>query len=323
MSKVGILVGFLELQKMRDFPSCFGENGVQVVDASCSSNVGGVSKGSQNMVTCIHRCKLLGKSCLITIIWSKNLMGHCLSIEIEDLLSHNSLCKVDVRPSLFSKRKGSKCLEVYSCRIDLYWDLSLAKFGSGPEPLEGYYLALMCKGQMVLVIGDLKKEAFKKTNAITPTLSTPIFISKREHLFGKRIYRTKAQFCDNGQIHDLKIECCTNGIDDDPCLMVCIDRKTVMQVKHLQWKFRGNYTILVDGLPVEVFWDVYNWLFGNSGFGNAVFVFRSCLSAEKLWATQTLSDDPCIPPWPSSASLGDPKLPGFGFSLVLYVWKNE
>ena len=304
---------------MRDFPSCFGENGVQVVDGSCS-NMGSTSKASQNLVTCIHKCKLLGKSCLISIIWSKNLMGHCLSVEIDDL-SHHCLGKVDVKPSLFAKRKGSKCLEVNSTKLDLYWALSLARFGSGPEPLEGYYLALMCKGEMVLVIGDLRKEAFKKTNA-APALSSPLFVSKREHLFGKRICGTKAQFCDKGQIHDLKIECDTNGIDD-PCLMIRIDSKTVMQVKHLQWKFRGNYTILVDGLPVEVFWDVYNWLFGNSGLGNAVFVFQSCLSAEKLWASQTSSDDPSILPWPSSGSFEDTKLPGLGFSLVLHVWKNE
>ncbi|KAL3505913.1 hypothetical protein ACH5RR_031295 [Cinchona calisaya] len=312
---------------MRDFPSCFGENGVQVADASCSSNVGGVSKAYQNLVTCIYQCKLHGKSCIISVIWSKNLMGHCLSVEIDDL-SHHCLCKVDVKPSLFSKRRGSKCLDLNSIsssgkKIDLFWDLSLAKFGSGPEPLEGYYLALMFKGEMVLLIGDLRKEAFKKTNA-TPARSTPLFISKREHLFGKRVYCTKAQFCDNGQIHDLRIESDSNGIDD-PCLMIRIDSKTVMQVRNLQWKFRGNYTILVDGLPVEVFWDVYNWLFGNSGFGSAVFVFQSCLSAEKMWASQTLSDDDVsILPWPSSGCFGDSnKLPGLGFSLVLYVWKNE
>lgn len=306
---------------MRDFPSCFGENGVQVADASCSSSVGGGAiKGShQNLVTCVHQCKLLGKSCLITIVWSKNLMGHCLSIEIDDL-SRQCLCKVDVKPSLFSKRKGSKFFEVNSAKIDIYWDLCLAKFGSGPEPLEGYYLAVVCKGEIVLVVGDLRKEAFKKTNA-TLSLSSPLFISKREHISGKKVYGTKAQFSDNGQIHDLKIECDTNG-NDDPCLVIRIDSKPVMQVKHLRWKFRGNYTILVDGLPVEIFWDVYNWLFSSSCLGSAVFMFQTCLSAEKLWTSQTISDLSLLP-WPSSGILGDSKQPGLGFSLMLYVWKNE
>ncbi|KAA8527596.1 hypothetical protein F0562_034689 [Nyssa sinensis] len=216
---------------MRDFPSCFGENGVQVADASCSS----VTKASQNLVTCIYQCKLFGKSCLITIAWSKNLMGQSLSVEIEDL-STQCLCKVDVRPSLFSKRKGSKCLELNSAKIDLYWDLSLAKFGTGPEPLEAFYLAVLCKGEMVLLIGDLRKEAFKKTNA-TPALSNAMFISKREHIFGKRVYVTKVQFCDHGQIHELSIECDTVGVDD-PCLLIRIDSKVVMKFSCFKLVYR-------------------------------------------------------------------------------------
>ncbi|CAN4091337.1 unnamed protein product [Withania somnifera] len=290
---------------MRDFPSCFGENGVQVADASCSSV--GVTKAPQNLVTCVYQCKLLGKYCLITVVWTKSLMGQCLSVEIDDM-SHQCLCKVDVKPSLFSKRKGSRSLEANSCKIDIHWDFSLAKFGSGPEPVEGYYLAVVCKGQMVLSIGDLRKEAFKKSNA------TPSFKCYR-------VFGTKAQFCYAGPIHDITIEC-DSSVIDDPCLLVRIDSKTVMQVKHLRWKFRGNYTILIDGLPVEVFWDVHNWLF-SSNFGNAVFMFQTCLSAEKLWTTQTLSDS-SVMPWPyTESTLSNSKSPDLGFSLVLYVWKNE
>ncbi|CAA3028167.1 Hypothetical predicted protein [Olea europaea subsp. europaea] len=301
---------------MRDFPSCFGENGVQVADASCSSV--GVSKASQNLVTCTYMCKLLGKSCLMNFVWNKNLMGQCLSVEIDDL-SHQLICKIDVKPSLFSKWKGSKCLDVNSCKIEVVWDLSLAKFGSGPEPLEGYFVAVVCKGEMVVLIGDLRKEAFKKTG-VASSISSSIFLYKREHIFGKRVYGTKAQFCNNGPIHDLKIECDTNGIDD-PCLVVRIDTKQVMQVEHLQWKFRGNYTILVDGLPVEIFWDVHNWLFSPS-LRNAVFMFQTCLSAEKMWKSQTASDRTVFS-WNGSKSFRDSKSPGLGFSLFLYAWKTE
>ncbi|CAK9186372.1 unnamed protein product [Ilex paraguariensis] len=298
---------------MRDFPSCFGENGVQVADASCSSV--SLSKAPpQNLVTCTYQCKLLGKSCFITITWSKNLMGHCLGVEIDDL-SHQCLCRVDVKPSLFSKRKGSKCLEVNFAKIDMYWDLSLAKFGSGPEPLDGFYLAMLCKGEMVLLIGDLRKEALKKTESLL-SLSNAIFICKRIHIFGKRVFVAKVQFCGNGQIHDLTVEYNTLG-SDDTSLVVRVDSKTVMKVKNLHWKFRGNYMISVDGLPVEVFWDVHNWLFGTSG--NAVFMFQSCLSAEKMSTNQTFSELP----WPCSHSFQESKSPGLGFSLVLHAWKNE
>lgn len=297
---------------MRDFPSCFGENGVQVADSSSSS----ASRTAQNLVTCVYQCRLRGRSCLITVTWSKNLMGQGLSVGIDDS-SNQCLCKVEIKPWLFSKRKGSKSLEVDSSKVDIYWDLSSAKFGSGPEPLEGFYLAVVFDRQMVLLLGDLRKEAFKKTNA-SPVYSNADLVSKREHIYGKKVFSTKAQFCDNGQIHDLVIECDTIGVND-PCLLVRVDCKTVMQVKRLRWKFRGNHTILVDGLAVEVFWDVHNWLFGAS-LGSAVFMFKT--SAEKLWASQPLSD-PNILPWSHSQRFRDSQSQSLGFSLILYAWKNE
>ncbi|KAL0323593.1 UNVERIFIED_CONTAM: hypothetical protein Sangu_1978600 [Sesamum angustifolium] len=227
---------------------------------------------------------------VLVIVWSKSLMGQCLSVEIDDA-SHQCIFKVDVKPSLFSKRKGSKCLEVNSGRIEVFWDLSMAKFGSRPEPLEGYYIGVV------------------------------LFVSKREHICGKRVFGTKAQFCDNGQIHDLKIECDTI-FGDDPFLVVRVDSKPVMQVKHLRWKFRGNCTILVDGIPVEVFWDVHNWLFG-SNTGSAVFMFHTSLSTEKLWTGNSISDSSSVFSWICSGSFKESKQPGLGFSLFLYAWKYE
>uniref|UniRef100_A0A6M2EUX6 DUF868 domain-containing protein n=1 Tax=Populus davidiana TaxID=266767 RepID=A0A6M2EUX6_9ROSI len=299
---------------MRDFPSCFGENGVQVADSSSSNT----SKNAQNLVTCVYQCRIRGRSCLITITWSKNLMGQGLSVGIDDS-ANQCLCKVDIKPWLFSKRKGSKSLEAYSCKIDIYWDLSSAKFGSGPEPFEGFYVAVVVDRQMVLILGDMRKEAFKKTGA-TPIPSNAVFIAKREHVFGKKVFCTKARFCDNGHIHDLVIECDTIGVSD-PCLLVRVDCKTVMQVKRLRWKFRGNHTILVDGLAIEVFWDVHNWLFGAS-VGNAVFMFKTCTSSEKLWSSQPLSD-PNVLPLSFSQRFLDSKSQNLGFSLILYAWKHE
>lgn len=288
---------------MKDFPSCFTENGVQVADASCTSAVAASTtvskaKASQNLVTSVYQCKLLGKSRLIIITWSKNLVGHCFSVEIEDL-SHKSLSRVDVKPTLFLKRKGSKFLEVDFLRIDVYWDLTNAKFGSSPEPVEGFYVGLGFKGEMVLLIGDLKKEILKKTKAF----SNSFRLLKREHIFGKKVYATKAQFKDNGQIHDLRIECDTFELDDAR-LVVRLDTKIVMQVKNLVWKFRGNYSISVDGVPVEVYWDVHNWLFGSTT-GSAVFMFQTFSGAEK------------------SGTFGDRFIQNSSFCLTLYAWKSE
>ncbi|XP_059625881.1 uncharacterized protein LOC132268957 isoform X2 [Cornus florida] len=287
---------------MRDFPSCFGENGVQVADSSSPSS----GRTAQNSVTCVYQCRLSGFSCLITVTWTKYLMGQGLSVGIDDWTNH-CLCKVDIKPWLFSKRKGCRNLAVNSSLIDIFWDLSSAKFGSAPEPLEGFYLAVVFNQQMVLLLGDLRKEAYKKIDA-APVASKASFIAKREHIFGKKFYGAKAQFCDKGKTHDVAIECDTVGVND-PYLVIRIDSKAVMQVKHLRWKFRGNYTILVDGLPVEVFWDVHDWLFGNV-MGSAVFMFQTCLSAEKLWSSQSISD-PSELSWSSSQTFRDSQLQGF------------
>lgn len=298
---------------MRDF-ACFGENAVQIADSSSSNG----NKTAQNLVSCVYQCRFRGRLCLLTVTWSKNLMGQGLSIGIDNS-SNQCLCKVDIKPWLFSKRKGSKSLEVESSNVDIYWDLSSATFGSGPEPLEGFYLAIVCNRQMILLLGDMRKEALKKTNAI-PGPSMAVFIAKREHVYGKKTFFTKAQFSDNGSMHDLMIECDTISTRD-PCLIIRVDSKNLMQVKRLRWKFRGNHTILVDGLPVEVFWDVYSWLFGTSP-GSAVFMFRTILSAEKLCASQPLCD-PSILHWSNSQRFRDSQSHQLGFSLIVHAWKQE
>ncbi|TKY52632.1 kinesin KP [Spatholobus suberectus] len=301
---------------MREFPSCFGENGVQVADSSSSST----TRAAQNVVTCVYQCKLRGRSCLITVSWTKTLMGQGLSVGIDDLGNH-CLCKVEIKPWLFSKRKGSRNLEIQSGKIDIFWDLSCAKFGSGPEPLEGFYLAVVFNKEVVLLLGDLKKEARKKIDSDCAFAHCgAFFVAKREHIFGKKFYGAKAQFCDKGQVHDVTIECDTVRLTD-PSLVIRIDSKTVMQVKRLKWKFRGNHTILVDGIPVEVFWDVHSWLFGNA-MGNAVFMFQTCISTDKLWEGQSVSH-PSALTWASSRQFRDSQLQGFRFSLILYAWKHE
>ncbi|KVI03925.1 hypothetical protein Ccrd_017771 [Cynara cardunculus var. scolymus] len=276
---------------MRDFPSCFGENGVQVSDASSSGPPppppATATATAQNLVTCVYQCKLRSSSSfIVTVTWAKTLMGQNLSVEINNPTNH-SLCKLEIKPWLFSKKRGYRNLEMGSNSIDFFWDLSSAKFGSSPEPVEAFYFAITVNRELILLLGDMEKEVHKKMNNNgfnSSSSPNPIFISKKEHIFGKKSYATTAQFCGKGQIHDILIECDTINTND-PFLLIRVDGKTVMQVKQLRWKFRGNYTILVDGLPVEVYWDVYSWFFGRLIGGNGVFMFQTCLSAEKLWGS--------------------------------------
>lgn len=69
-------------------------------------------------------------------------------------------------------------------------------------------------------------------------------------------------------------------------LSVSIDKKMVIRVKKLQWNFRGNQTIFLDGLLVDLMWDVHDWFYNNNGddSGNAVFMFRTRSGLDsRLW----------------------------------------
>lgn len=270
---------------MRDFPSCFSENGVQI--AANSSSISTI-KSSQNLVTCIYKAKLHHHSYTITITWIKNLMGPLLSIQIQQEPTSQTICTLTIKPwNLFSKCKGSKTFD-HSTKIDILWDLTLAKFQSSPQPQEGFYLTFLFDNKIVLLLGDMVKEAQRKTSGVYAKCNA-VFVSKKEHVFGKRVHCTKARFKEGGGIHDVEIECDVVGVED-PVLEIRVDGEGVLKVERIGWKFRGNEVVCVDGVGVEVFWDVYSWVFGGN-IGNAVFMFRS-------------SD-------------------ALGFSLILYAWKSD
>uniref|UniRef100_A0ACD5UP21 Uncharacterized protein n=1 Tax=Avena sativa TaxID=4498 RepID=A0ACD5UP21_AVESA len=217
---------------MRRGLSCFGESSVQIADAasfSSSSSAarggGGGGKGAaQNQVSCLYQARLSCRPCVISVTWRKGLVGmQGLSVAVNDACGQ-CLCKADVKPWLFSKKKGSKSLAAGDGKIEIFWDLSGAKFGPGPEPLEGFYVTVVFDREMVLLLGDMK--TYRKRCAVRPALST-LFLARKEHIHGKKIYSAKAQFCGNGQCHDIVIECDSVGLKD-PCLEIRIDKRPVM-----------------------------------------------------------------------------------------------
>lgn len=73
-------------------------------------------------------------------------------------------------------------------------------------------------------------------------------------------------------MREIQIDC---GGRDYSRLCFSVDGKKVLQIKRLKWKFRGNERVEIDGVNVQISWDVYNWLFekGNSD-GHAIFMFK-------------------------------------------------
>lgn len=93
-----------------------------------------------------------------------------------------------------------------------------------------------------------------------------VMVLRREHVYGnkKRLYYTTRANIGGGQQEiDVSIDYRAMGGEGGPTLCFSIAGKRVLQVKHLKWKFRGNERVEGDdGIPpVQVSWDVYNWLF--------------------------------------------------------------
>lgn len=127
---------------------------------------------------------------------------------------------------------------------------------------------------MTLLVGDMIKEASTKTRTAKPQIPQTLIL-KREHVIAHKIYTTKAKFA--RQIREIEIDCgFSNENDGELGLSFSVDGKRVLQIKRLKWKFRGNERIEVAGVPMDVYWDVYNWVFEleKENRGNAVFMFR-------------------------------------------------
>ncbi|MCO5587804.1 hypothetical protein L7F22_041756 [Adiantum nelumboides] len=313
------------------FPSCFGEHEALQFQMSGTT---------QNSVMCLYQITMAGHSRPVSVTWCKSFLGQGFSISIDDT-SNQCMCRIDIKPWLFWRKQGSKAVSVEGKKMEVFWNLSSAKYVCGPEPQEGFYVAMVCEREIILFLGDMQKEALKKLK-LDPSQMASTLLSKKEHLFGRKTYSTRAQFGEKGMTHDIAIECQTEG-SKEPQLCVKVDKQAVVQVQHLLWKFRGNQTILVDNLQIEVFWDVHNWLF-NSSHRHAVFMFQTCDSSnDKPWLkelgcsslfqwssfkdkdTKWFTESSCasVLQWPNSHSFKETSGKISSFSLLLYAWRHE
>ncbi|KAH6814699.1 DUF868 family protein [Perilla frutescens var. frutescens] len=273
---------------MRDLASCLGEYAVQVSDTSCSSYTNNscitpsFTPSIQNSVTCLYRAILSNqKQMTIAVTWSKTGAGGAASQSLTvnfDVDDPTAAFKINTSSRYFRKSKGSKSLQLRSSKIELLWDLSTARYQPGPEPLDGFYLVVVVDSELALALGDKSREPPSSVSCKSA------LVSRQEHFSGNTLYSTKARFCDSGSAHDILIRCSgeNEGLKQ-PILWVCIDKKVVIRVKKLQWNFRGNQTIFLDGLLVDLMWDVHDWFY-NPDSNDAVFMFRTRSGLDsRLW----------------------------------------
>ncbi|KAJ6850169.1 uncharacterized protein M6B38_266185 [Iris pallida] len=317
-------------------PSCFAsgpradkfpDNPMSVFASTTKS-----SSSGQSIVTSVYRTKIAGHVRLINVSWCRNLLAHCLCVSVEgpdaggaadDGIAGPNVCKVELRPWYFWRKAGSKKFYTPGKEaVRVFWDLRAARFDGDPEPRSNFYVALVHDGEAVLLLGDLgANEACRRTGSRPPAIEAAL-LSKKEHVFGKKRFVTRSKFDGKGKAHDIVIECGIGGGRTDPEMVVRIDGDVAVHVKHLQWKFRGNETVVVGGSKrrVEVCWDVHGWLFGP-GPRHALFIFKP-LPAPRS-AALAASAPSAAPPLTTGA--GDRRHGSAApeSCLFLYAWKLE
>ncbi|CAL4946016.1 unnamed protein product [Urochloa decumbens] len=290
------------MQDLFSVPSCFSA-GEKLPDVPAPA---AATRSGQSAVTLVYRAGIAGHDRLVTVTWCRNLLTHGLSVSIEGSAGGGK----DKTGS--SREWGDAAADAKSCSsackvdgeaIDVVWDLRSARYSDEPEPLSDYYVAVVSGEEVVLLLGNLKKEAFRRTGS-RPSLQDAVLVCKKEHVFSKKRFLTKARFHEKGKLHDISIECSSSnlggGVDVD--MVIKIDGSVNVLVRHLQWKFRGNECISINQLRVQVYWDAHDWLFGT-GMRNALFILKP------------------EPPPATSADFHTDECSDF--CLFLYAWKVE
>lgn len=309
------------MQDTLALPACFALR-AKPAENEPSTAAGAVVKPGHAVTMSTYHTKIGGQWRLVMVTWCKNLLVHGLSISVHGAEQDDGMisCKLEVRPWHFWRRQGSKRFFIEGAAVDVTWDLRAAKFGSEAEPASDFYVAMVYEEEVVLLVGDLKKEAFRRTGS-RPSLVDAVLVTKREHIFGKKKFCTRAKFHERGKFHKIAIER-SEETTLDPEMVIRVDGQLVVHVKHLQWKFRGNESISINDSRVEVFWDVHAWLF-NPGLRHALFIFKPMSSALSSPPLSASSSSTIFTP---SSLITAPGLIENGsseFCLFLYAWRSD
>lgn len=321
---------------MKDFASCFSDHAVRVSDVACSgaSSTGASAalveaRSVRSAVTALYRARLsTRKEVLVAVAWCRGHDGAALSVGVGAAPRH-----------VLRKKKGGRTLAAGERHVDVFWDLSAAKYGAGPEPTGDFYLAVLVDQEFALLLGDSCGDFVKTFDGGTRPAAEFAMVSRREKVVGPAAYSTRARFRGDGREHEITITCrgageaASSDADADAGagagakeseLAVCVDKKRVVCVKRLRWNFRGNQTIFVEGSPVDMMWDVHDWWFGGEKSsadpsGQAVFMFRTRSALDsRLW----LEDDDDHDDDHDEALSKDKEQRCSGFSLLIQAFKS-
>ncbi|CAI0469499.1 unnamed protein product [Linum tenue] len=312
---------------MRSIATCYSENAIKVSDSYCSGPASSRTSISQHptrpapsSVTSTYKIirnnsSLNSNPIFVTVNWSGCGGGDGgFSISVTDKIPSAS----NSPARQFRKPKGSKEFEACGCRIELLWNLSPAFYDAGPEPVSGFYVVVLIDSEPGLFLGDVEEiedeegedgfrrggvdgEKIRLAAELSPVSRIEKFVSGGS---GRGSYSTRAQFSRVGEMHDVMINFGTGGDQSSAAagMSVLIDGRRVFEVRRLRWNFRGNQTIFLDGIVVDVMWDLHDWSFKETGEGEAdgrdrggctaaaaVFLFRTRSGLDsRLWLEEKI-----------------------------------
>lgn len=134
-------------------------------------------KPGRAVTASVYRAKIAGHSRVLTVSWSRDMLSHSFAVSVTGVDGASAECRVDLRPWQFWRRAGSRRVELAGTApaTCASWDLRRARFGAGlPEPRSGYYVAVEAAGEVVLVVGDMRKDALRRASPrAAPRRATP------------------------------------------------------------------------------------------------------------------------------------------------------
>lgn len=333
---------------MKDLVSCFSEHAVRISDVACSgganatagaagpaegSSGGGGRAAVMNAVTSVYRSRLSasGKDLLIDVTWSRSPDGLALSVAVHDATSRHREGGAAAAPRHLHKKKGSGTFTAGSCVVGVFWDYAAARYGAGPEPESGFYVAVVADVEFVLLLGDMSRGYVERLHGGIPIAGSRM-AQRRERFVGCGCWSTKARFLESGAEHEIGV-----GLEGDAEAWVSVDGRKVVQLRRLRWNFRGSHTLFLDGgAPVDMTWDLHGWLFHpaetTASSSCAVFTFQTRGASEtRVWMDddgggsndEQEHEKPPAPARGQQQKLGGGAPSGQGFCLLIQGFRSS
>uniref|UniRef100_A0A7N0VMI7 Uncharacterized protein n=1 Tax=Kalanchoe fedtschenkoi TaxID=63787 RepID=A0A7N0VMI7_KALFE len=226
----------------------------------------------------------------VTFAWVKSWTTHSLTMTVQSTRNEDEYeCEILLQSYLFKCNKGRKTFQVGCQDVSLFWDLRSAKHSNGPQPCSSYYIALASNGEILLLLGDLNHKAVNDTRSI-PSSNEALLICTAQNVHGKSEFSAKMRLAEE---HSISIK--SSLLEPaQPQMWISIDGAPIIRVLNLNWRFRGNQTVSLNNMKLNIMWDVYDWLFNAHGLGQGLFIFKPSSGVDPPnphWVDRTLTEN--------------------------------